>query len=385
MRATQEAAHKDLIATIDADSIKRWQSEVEAWQADPQNSPDLYEEPRPTATYQSVRLKIAEEEAGELAASTLPPHDVSPGVFIQVGLELEEQQRNLKIRQARGATAMSTLADMQEKRNNLSRRIESWQAVQAAHTPIVAQLCVSGIPPALTPVSADGSPPQPSVLLNSLPFSATASPTLHPDNIRLWLPSAIPPTLRGATVSPGLIDKERCLRIAQADDALEDLRHCRHILTGVNEFRRYNVDGMGQHTEGKVRTMYSNFKDKQQRAANRYRAARAALLSLDPNGDWRSHFKDLKQTDIQGPGRDDNTALGEGYYEISWIWLVPQDPTSSSPTPSSRLDQNEFLENVKVKWAKSQACTARWSKEVQLLEEEMRRVVEYFEWRSTWW
>ncbi len=44
------------------------------------------------ATIKSTRLAIAEEEAQELAAGTLPPHDVSPGVFLQLGLEIEEQQ-----------------------------------------------------------------------------------------------------------------------------------------------------------------------------------------------------------------------------------------------------------------------------------------------------
>lgn len=44
------------------------------------------------ATLKSTRLQIADEEARELAAGTLPPHDVSPGVFLQHGLKIEEQQ-----------------------------------------------------------------------------------------------------------------------------------------------------------------------------------------------------------------------------------------------------------------------------------------------------
>ena len=44
------------------------------------------------ATVNSTRLKIAEEEAEELAAGTLPPHDITPGIFIQLGLELEDKQ-----------------------------------------------------------------------------------------------------------------------------------------------------------------------------------------------------------------------------------------------------------------------------------------------------
>ena len=205
------------------------------------------------------------------------------------------------------------------------------------------------------------------------------------EDIRLWLPSALPAAIRSAAVPQGLQDKERRLRIAQADDALEDLRRCRRILTGVNEFRQYNVDGMGQRTEGKVRTVYSNFRDKQQCAAEQYRVARATLVALDPQGDWVTHFKELRQNDIRGPGQDDNMALGEGYYEISWIWLVPRNGTDPSTAASGTLDRNEFLENIKVEWARSKARAEQWAEEIQLLEEEMRRVIQYFKWKAVWW
>jgi hypothetical protein len=40
---------------------------------------------------------------------------------------------------------------------------------------------------------------------------------------------------------------------------------------------------------------------------------------------------------------------------------------------------------LRVEWAKSLARKLRWTEEVQILKEEMRRVIAYSKWRATWW
>ena len=40
---------------------------------------------------------------------------------------------------------------------------------------------------------------------------------------------------------------------------------------------------------------------------------------------------------------------------------------------------------LRCEWAKCQARSDRWSEEVQLLVEEMRRVICYLDWRANWW
>ena len=40
-----------------------------------------------------VRLEVAEEEMGRIAQGQAPIHEVSPSTFLQLGLDLEEQQR----------------------------------------------------------------------------------------------------------------------------------------------------------------------------------------------------------------------------------------------------------------------------------------------------
>lgn len=51
------------------------------------------------------------------------------------------------------------------------------------------------------------------------------------ENTSLWLPSSLPASLplqlHATGISPGLIDKEIRLRVAQADDALAEIRQQR--------------------------------------------------------------------------------------------------------------------------------------------------------------
>ncbi|OJT07897.1 hypothetical protein TRAPUB_1209 [Trametes pubescens] len=398
--AAQHADYMDFSLSFTAQQVSKWMRAIHEWDEDPVHAPDPYEEPRTAVTLKSTRLQIADEEAEEIAAGTLPLHDVSPGVFLQLGLDLEEQQRNLRSKQSWGSRTEASLASIQEKRNALARRVDSWQTLQDLHMPIVAQIRVNG-PPTSQPHASDrasvpaGTSPSPAIVPEHSHASAAPAPKSTSPNhsrkaeeILLWLPSALPVNLR-STLLAGLADKERRLRLAQADDSLEEIRRYRRILTGILEFKQLNVTGTGQKAGTKVRTLYTSFQDKIVRAAARYRAARSALETLDAGGDWERRFKVLLAADIRGPGRDsESNKPGEGRYEISWIWLVPNSAgelRNMAAHPDPAADTEEYLQNIAVEWAQSKARAERWGEEVKLLQEEMRRVIEYFRWKVQWW
>jgi hypothetical protein len=50
--------------------------------------------------------------------------------------------------------------------------------------------------------------------------------------------------------------------------------------------------------------VYTRLHSKVQRAAERYRRARAALVNLDPGGTWQENLKELRKEDIRGPGKE---------------------------------------------------------------------------------
>jgi hypothetical protein len=93
----------------------------------------------------------------------------------------------------RGKKTTPQLAGLQERRNALLSRIQRWQGIQSLYMPAVME--------------------------------ATEDVGDHciaqPETIPLHLPSGMPQTLGSID---GLADKERRLRLAQADDALIELR-----------------------------------------------------------------------------------------------------------------------------------------------------------------
>ncbi|KAJ7725158.1 hypothetical protein B0H14DRAFT_3519387 [Mycena olivaceomarginata] len=64
--------------------------------------------------------------------------------------------------------------------------------------------------------------------------------------------------------------------------------------------------------------------------------------------------------------------------KLSWIWVN----RGESWEPGDDVAMNEA---VRIAWAKTRARAMRWTEEVDLLEEEMRHIVEFLQWRSGWW
>jgi hypothetical protein len=205
-----------------------------------------------------------------------------------------------------------------------------------------------------------------------------------PESTNLFLPSSLPSKLRENPTIMRIAAKELRLRIAQADDALSDIRCLRRLITGLTNFKKLNVSGAGNKPNTRMRTLHNRMMNKVDRSANRYISARRALLSLDPTGgDWKDRLCELdKQSDIRGPGRDPDDPTSKGRYEISWIWTVFR-PVNNTPDDS---ESEEVLNaSLRSEWTKAKARRDRWDEEWQLIQEEMRRVVAYLEWRASWW
>lgn len=95
-------------------------------------------------------------------------------------------------------------------------------------------------------------------------------------------------------------------------------------------------------------------------------------------------MKELKPSDISGPSRDPNDVSTKSRYEPSWIWLAPR-VTEAHGNSDLAMNEQEFNKSMRVEWAKTCARMNRWKEEVLLIQEEMRRVLAYHEWRNTWW
>lgn len=70
-----------------------------------------------------------------------------------------------------------------------------------------------------------------------------------------------------------------------------------------------------------------------------------------------------------------------GRFEPSWIWLVTWLPQEKGDNKT----EEEFNHSMRTEWAQTRARMCWWNEELLMIQEEMRRVLAYFEWRSLWW
>ena len=77
-----------------------------------------------------------------------------------------------------------------------------------------------------------------SLVTNTASKLLSAPDSLAAEDVPLFLPSSISPNLRSTPGFLKTLAHESWLRIAQADDALADIRHHLRIISGLWQFKR---------------------------------------------------------------------------------------------------------------------------------------------------
>lgn len=122
---------------------------------------------------------------------------------------------------------------------------------------------------------------------------------------------------------------ELSLRLPQALDALTDLRTALCIVAHLSLYRIQQVRGQAANTRSQG--FIARAETRKTHARDQYRRARAAYLALKSateDGVLRE-LRDADVTPLQSdvdavagaPCRPRNEGLGEGYREVSWIWM----------------------------------------------------------------
>jgi hypothetical protein len=241
-------------------------------------------------------------------------------------------------------------ADIEDKRTSLLKTIQNWREVQLAYMPQAASFIAS----------------------TSVPGEA--------EQVPLYLPSSLPPHIRNQAELRDISDKEQRLREAQADDSLAHIRRLRRVIQGMWQFKKISISGTGNRPNTRMLTTYQSLANNIQKYAYIYRSAYGALKVLDPSGKWSQRLRPLLDRDISGPGKDPEDPTQNGRYEPSWIWLVVQNPSSEF-----EVVEEDFNDSMRVEWAKVMARAARWNEELLIVQEEIRRVLAFFSWKSSWW
>jgi hypothetical protein len=260
----------------------------------------------------AVKLALLQQEAKELQQGIAITLDetVSHSVLIATGLDLEEQQyvvlhlftcstENLIIFRRRLRRDLSTLgkhstqsqqANVQERKNYLQRKIDSWCEIQRLYVPSL-------------------------VMLRRQSQSSVED---DPQYTSLWLPSAI---CGKVPCHPRLYDFEWDLRFAQANDALRDLRQSLQLRSHLYKHKDRFVTGQRANTRSNA--IISRVQASVNASISRYRTARNALLSLGPfvkkDETWRGTVMELHDEDVREMTVGER-GESEGHRSISWIW-----------------------------------------------------------------
>ncbi|KAJ7456326.1 hypothetical protein B0H11DRAFT_1739440 [Mycena galericulata] len=372
-RDRQVAGFAEITRTIEKDVKEKWQSEINAWLADPSQPNPYVLDRNDGPTEAQVRLQLKKDEEKDLIGGRAPVHGRSATAFLTAGLQIEQAQRRIIAELAGLAVvAPDRESKIQEVRLSVLKKVGTFRKLQETFMPGAAAV-----------IDADEA------------VRDSDSPPPRAEHISLYMPSEIPADARAAVCVKGLPEMEAQLREAQCGDSLGVLRGRLHAKRHLISFRNDNLTG--QNATTKARTLIGEVGDRVNLAALKYRKGRGALVSL--KGDkFAPHFKELKDEDIRLDGdngesdtaakkklamisagrgaRAPRNAPGQSKRLMSWIWTT---------TASSGDEEKDLHDSVRVEWARAKARKKRWVEETLLLEEEMRRTLRYLAWQERWW
>ena len=270
------------------------------------------------------------------------------------------------------ATALQQ-AQIQEKKNVFYRKVVSWQEIQPLYIPAVTVLRMA----------ASREPDDPLDV-----------PDVSIDRLTLLLPSNI-----GEKVpwNKQLGEYEWDLREAQARDSLDKVRQNLRLRDFLLKKKKDWSRGVRENTRSQ--TAIAQATNKVTAFATKYRVARVALGILAPllgkEDAWNSEFPILHDDDIKGLPAE---GWGEGTRKLSWIWMSRgvSDPDTDEPQLIDGLysfdmiiikftNSEPYISALRIQWCRSRARSLRWSEEVLLVQEEMRRVTAFLHWYASWW
>ncbi|KAK7028741.1 hypothetical protein R3P38DRAFT_2937983 [Favolaschia claudopus] len=378
MVRTREAL-RDMNESLGSQVVEEWKRMAERWEADAA-APNPFETIRKDQHVAKVRAELAAEAAAREVAGQEDEGavrgDMHVSELVAMGLQLEEQQRVLATDVA--ATGLhpsdGQRRAMMERTSKLRRKVSAWIDIQHRFFPGLANSRARD--DELRAREAAGEP----------------IPGVEVPRLKLWLPSQVlGENNRDVVVKRSILQYEYRLRVAQASEALHEVRRLLLVRTHLYKMKDTHARGVKQNTRSADKIAALN--DQIKRAAATYRVARVALVNLGPALDrreWEWTLFPLQEDDVRGlpqalfhdPERKKKKTKrarkSKQDRPLSWIWVTRGEKWA----PGDDVAMNEA---VRIEWAKTRARAMRWAEEVDLLEEELRRIDQFLQWRAEWW
>ncbi|KAJ7213821.1 hypothetical protein B0H12DRAFT_1242227 [Mycena haematopus] len=350
----------DLNVSLGERVVANWTDMAELWEKRSPTQP--FETIRKDQHIAHVRAELAAEAAAREAAGQEDEDSIRGDMhiteLIAMGLQLEDQQRVLGSDVA--ATGLHPTDGqrraMIERTSKLRRKIFAWTDIQHKFFPALGNV-------------------------RAREDEARA---------RAACGEAIPGVQTEVGIRSGAYLHEYRLRVAQATQALHDVR--RLLLVRTHLYKLKDTHSRGVRANMRSLDKIAALNDQIKRVARAYRAARVALVSLGKevkHNEWERTLLPLAEDDVRGlpqttfhdperKSKKKRRKKAKMDRPLSWIWATRGEDWD----PGSDVAMNEA---VRIEWAKTRARAMRWEEEVDLLEEEMRRIQQFLQWRSDWW
>ncbi|KAL0571778.1 hypothetical protein V5O48_010190 [Marasmius crinis-equi] len=380
-----------------AQELSTWQEQVMQWERGNTNFCP-YNIVESKISLNEVKKQLAEEEHRREADGLNASSAITISAVVIEGLEIEEAQCALAVSAEAKTQTTFQQRSVQGRRTKLLARIRKYRECLLIHNPYLRRLI------------------------------ETESTTCldRPEAMKLYLPSSLPELFRGMACSDSSIDIENRLRYAQAYDALHQLRQQLRARSVAYRNKSRLTVSQGVHT--RMNTLQTSIESKIRAIKETYRRARAALLALRGDGRWTASLQELKDQDIRGFGEralkdkekedwiraqelagvdadaiDDVIngvnqniptmsfnrvlALGQGKEEnaLSWIWYTHRPMEGENSGSNDGDTFQEIQDSLRSEWCKARANARRPREELRLVEEEMRRAIEYCLYLEGWW
>ncbi|KAJ7744329.1 hypothetical protein B0H16DRAFT_1322199 [Mycena metata] len=372
-------ALQDLESSLGTEVVREWEAMALAWEEN-STAPNLFATLRKDLHVAKVRAELAEEAAAREANGEEDPGSVRGDMHITelLGMGL---QRILAFDVA--ATGLHPTDGqrraMIERTSKLRRKIFAWVELQTKFFPGLKN--VRELEDEARANAAEGR----------------ATPGISVSDLALWMPSAIAATplhrMEDVSVATTIQQHKYRLRIGQAEEALHEVR--RLLLVRTHVYQLKDEHDRGVRANMRSQDKITSLNDQTQRSAAQYRMARVALVALGRvlgRREWEHTLLELKAEDVRGlpqstfhdperKKRKQKRRQRVAARPASWIWTT----TGAQYNPADELACAERPVAVRIEWAKVRVRSLRWREEVDLLEEEMGRVVRFFFWRADQW
>nr|GAT47503.1 predicted protein [Mycena chlorophos] len=381
-RKKQGLEFAELDKSVAREKRRQWRQRMDAWYEDEDSdSPFILAGGEASGPSQrAIAEELRQAELEDACAGHVPfvEGNMTATAFVQAGLQLEELQRRIQAALSNTSSTATRSSEIQELRMSLLKKIKSFERLQLTYMPGVL-----GIRDAHEAKrNPDQPPPQPEVL-------------------RLFLPSDLSDDERHRACVRRIIETEVGLRRGQCADALVVLRARLFAHMHLIWFRDRNMVGQQQRTRSV--TLMARLLEAIARLAAKYRAARAALVEL--KGDAfvvELGFLKLEDSDLTGRLENESDAIAmERLRSADGSRATRSEPNARRNAEHSepntrrlagsvswiwkRSEGQEMHDSVRVEWSKARARKQRWEEEVELVREEMKRVLRSLRWEQMEW